>query len=169
MYDEDENEEGPGEWSEEGIPENAVVLRTNDRLPIEQRRLDDDEELAPGMAIVGTFLGDNLIARSSQPKEWEAEVAGRLFVDGVPLVYAGVSDPQKGIEASLFAEIDLAKLPREPWQPVPDGTALYLLGKVVRVKDDLQGREPEMECLDHFRSVLERGGVAVVDRLLRDL
>jgi hypothetical protein len=168
--DDDENErDEPGEWSTEGIPEEAVVLRTNSPVPIEQRRLDDDEELAPGMAIVGTFLGDNLIARSSQPPEWEAAVAAPLFDGGVPLVYAGVANPEKGIEASLFAEIELSRLPREPWQPEPDGTALYLLGKLVRVKADYGGASPEEECLDHFRAVLERGGMSVVDRLLRDL
>ena len=170
MFDDDEHDnDGPGEWSSEGIPEEAVVLRTNMPIPIEQRRLADDDELAPGMAIVGTFLDENMIARSSQPPEWEASVAGRLFEGGVPLVYAGVADPDKGIDASLFAEVALARLPREPWQPEPEGTALYLLGKLVRVKADYGNGAPEAECLEHFRTVLEKGGMSVVDRLLRDL
>lgn len=172
-YD-DEYEEGadPGDEEEEDEestePGQPVMLVTAAALPLERRRLEDDPELAEG-AIVGTYLGGRLIARSVQDAEWSAEAEGDVFTVPRQLVYLGREVEGGTIRAELCALVPAADIPHEPWQPAPENDALVLLGIVVRLPADRTHDELTAECLDHFETIVGAGAEPVADRVLRSL
>lgn len=145
-----------------------VMLVTASPLPLERRRLDDDPELAAG-AIVGTYLGGRLIARSVQDGEWTAEAEGDVFTVPRQLVYLGREVEGGTIRAELCALIPAADIPHEPWQPASEHDALVLLGIVVRLPADRRRDDFAEECLDHFETIVGAGAEPVADRVLRSL
>jgi hypothetical protein len=168
------------EFDDEGrivFPQGSIRLATSViPIPVRRKIEESDEELAPGMSIVGTYLGDKLIARcavdiESDESQWDEEDQ-KLLTGGVAFRYVGQVTPD-GIEAHLFAIIPAERL-LEPWQELPEPTeddspeVLMYLGKVVRVKDDLvgDGSDPLLECVSHVHAILAGPVVPVVERLL---
>ena len=148
--------------------DHPVMLVTATALPLERRRLEDDPELAAG-AIVGTYLGGRLIARSVQDSEWTAEAEGDVFTVSRQLVYLGREVEGGTIRAELCALIPAADIPHEPWQPASEHDALVLLGIVVRLPADRTRDDFAEECLDHFETIVGDGAEPVADRVLRSL
>lgn len=148
-----------------------ILLETAESFPLERRRLPDDPELAgEGMAVVGSFLGERLIARSVAPGDWTPDADGGLLKAPRQLVYVGEVRPDGTLYAQLGAVVPPEAIPREPWQPEPEGAGLLLLGVVVRLAQDRRAdRAPAEEAVDHFATILGRGGVPVVDKLLGGL
>jgi hypothetical protein len=168
-HDDDYDEGEEGETDEESVePGQPVMLVTAAALPLERRRLDDDPELAEG-AIVGTYLGGRLIARSVQDSEWTPEAEGDVFAVPRQLVYLGREVEGGTIRAELCALLPAADIPREPWQQAPENDALVLLGIVVRLPADRTHDELTAECLDHFETIVGAGAEPVADRVLRSL
>lgn len=151
----------------EGVDQ-PVMLVTASPLPLERRRLEDDPELAAG-AIVGTYLGGRLIARSVQDAEWTSEAEGDVFTVPRQLVYLGREVEGGTIRAELCALIPAADIPHEPWQPASEHDALVLLGIVVRLQADRTRDDFAAECLDHFETIVGAGAEPVADRVLRSL
>lgn len=145
-----------------------VMLVTAASLPLERRRLEDDPELVAG-AIVGTYLGGRLIARSVQDAEWAPELEGEVFTVPRQLVYLGREVEGGTIRAELCALLPAADIPHEPWQPASEHDALVLLGIVVRLPADRTHDEFAAECLDHFETIVGAGAEPVADRVLRSL
>lgn len=166
--DVNDDEESDDEESDAESPDQPVMLVTATPLPLERRRLDDDPELAAG-AIVGTYLGGRLIARSVQDPEWTAEAEGEVFTVPRQLVYLGREVEGGTIRAELCALIPAADIPHEPWQPAPEHDALVLLGIVVRLPADRTRDDFAAECLDHFETIVGAGAEPVADRVLRSL
>jgi hypothetical protein len=165
--DDESYEENADEVADEEVAP-PVMLVTATPLPLERRRLDDDPELAQG-AIVGTFLGGRLIARSVQDPEWTPEAEGDVFAPPRQLVYLGREVEGGTIRAELCALIPAADLPHEPWQPAAENDALVLLGIVVRLPADRKREDFAEECLDHFETIVGAGAEPVADRVLRSL
>ena len=161
-----DEETGADEGDDEATQ--SVMLVTATPLPLERRRLDDDPELAQG-AIVGTFLGGRLIARSVQDAEWTPEAEGDVFTTPRQLVYLGREVEGGTIRAELCALIPAADIPHEPWQGPPENDALVLLGIVVRLPADRTRDDFAEECLDHFETIVGAGAEPVADRVLRSL
>ena len=161
-----DEETGADEGDDEAVQ--SVMLVTATPLPLERRRLDDDPELAQG-AIVGTFLGGRLIARSVQDSEWTPEAEGDVFTTPRQLVYLGREVEGGTIRAELCALIPAAHIPHEPWQGPPENDALVLLGIVVRLPADRTRDDFAEECLDHFETIVGAGAEPVADRVLRSL
>lgn len=139
---------------------------------IERRRLPDEPELQPGMAIVGSFVDGKLIARSVAPEEWTPELEGGLFSTPRQIMYQGTETEDRTVRAQLMAIIPAADLPREPWQPEPEEDAaasVVMLGVVVRLPGDRQETELQHECLSHFMNVMGGNAEPVVDRILKSL
>lgn len=164
--DEDEQDDVQDEDAESA--DQPVMLVTASPLPLERRRLEDDPELAAG-AIVGTYLGGRLIARSVQDAEWTPEAEGDVFAVPRQLVYLGREVEGGTIRAELCALIPAADIPHEPWQPAPEHDALVLLGIVVRLPADRTRDDFAEECLDHFETIVGAGAEPVADRVLRSL
>lgn len=171
-YDDDDDGDDAADDEEQGddaeSPDQPVMLVTASPLPLERRRLDDDPELAAG-AIVGTYLGGRLIARSVQDAEWAAEAEGDVFTVPRQLVYLGREVEGGTIRAELCALIPAADIPHEPWQPAPEHDALVLLGIVVRLPADRTRDDFAEECLDHFETIVGAGAEPVADRVLRSI
>jgi hypothetical protein len=151
---------------------NTVVLITDQSLQLTRRRLEDDPELAPGAAIVGTYLGDALITRAVADPEWEPE-SDMGLLDLPRQIHYQANEIEGGtIRAELSAIIPASETPREPWQPEPEDDAppqIFPLGIVVRLAADRTGAELELECFVHFQAILSGGGEPVADRILRSL
>ena len=145
------------------------VIRTPEPVLIERRRLEDDDELAPGAAIVGAFLEGRLIARSIAESDWAVEDDRGLF--NVPRVieYVPAESKDGSIRAELYAVIPAAEVPREPWEAEPEMDAGLLLGVVVRLANERSQDNFANECLDHFLAIINQGAEPVVDRLLRSI
>lgn len=151
---------------------NPVILVTDEPLQLLRRRLDDDPELAPDAAIVGTYLQDRLITRSVAEPDWTPE--SDLGLLGVPrrLHYQATEVEGATIRAELGALIPASDIPREPWQPEPDDDApplLFPLGIVVRLAADRTGAAVEVECFVHLQAILAGSAEPVADRILRSL
>ncbi len=139
---------------------------------LERRRLPDDEELAPDAAIVGTYIGDNLVARCAGPPDWSPEADMGLFEAPRQVQYSGVEGEDGTIRAELGALIPAADMPREPWEAEPEEDIpplLFPLGVIVRIPADRTGEDLVTECAKHLLAVLTGGGEPVVDRLLKHL
>jgi hypothetical protein len=151
---------------------NTVILATEDALPLSRRRLDDDPELAPGAAIVGTYLDDRLITRAVAEPDWDADADLGLLDVPRQLRYQAAEVEGATIRAELGAIIPAADMPREPWQPEPESDApplIFPLGIVVRLAADRTGAPLEVECFIHFQAILAGSAEPVADRILRSL
>jgi hypothetical protein len=151
---------------------NPVVLVTDQPLPLTRRRLDDDPELAPGAAIVGTYLGESLLTRAVAEPDWSPDSDMGLLDEPRQLRYQATEVEGGTIRSELSAVIPAADIPREPWQPEPEDDApplIFPLGIVVRIAEDRTGAELELECFVHFQAILAGSGEPVADRILRRL
>jgi hypothetical protein len=151
---------------------NPVILVTDQPLQITRRRLDDDPELAPGAAIVGSYLGESLITRAVAEPDWDAESDLGLLEAPRQLHYQALEIDGGTIRAELGAVVPADSIPREPWQPEPEEDApplIFPLGIVVRLSADRTGAELELECFIHFQAILSGSGEPVADRILRSL
>jgi hypothetical protein len=151
---------------------NQVVLVTDQPLQLTRKRLDDDPELAPGAAIVGTHLGDSLITRAVAEADWEPESDRGLLDLPRHLHYQAIEIGGGTIRAELGAVIPASDIPREPWQPEPEDDSpplIFPLGIVVRIAADRTGADLELECFVHFQAILSGSGEPVADRILRHL
>lgn len=149
-----------------------VSLLTGTPFQIERRRLEDEPELQPDMAIVGSFVNGKMIARSVAALEWEPEDEGELFSEPRQIMYQAEETEDGTIRAQLMAIIPASDIPREPWQPEPDEdapAAVMPLGIVVRLPADRKEIDIQTECVAHFASVLGGKAEPVVDRILRSL
>jgi hypothetical protein len=149
-----------------------VVLVTDQPLQLDRVRLDDDPELAPGAAIVGTYLAGHLITRSVAEPDWEPASDLSILDRPRQLRYQAAEIDGATIRAELGAIIPAADLPREPWQPEPEDDApplVFPLGVVVRLATDRTGAPLEIECFIHFQAILSGGGEPVADRILKGL
>lgn len=151
---------------------NQVILITDESLQLLRRRLDDDPDLAPGAAIVGTYLQDRLITRAVAEPDWTPEADLALLGAPHRLHYQAAEVEGATIRAELGAIIPASDIPREPWQPEPDDDApplLFPLGIVVRLAADRTGAALEVECFIHFQAILAGSAEPVADRILRSL
>ena len=151
---------------------NQVVLVTDQPLQLTRRRLDDDPDLAPGSAIVGTYLGESLLTRSVADIDWQPEADLGLLDQPRHLHYQATEIEGGTIRAELGAVIPAGDIPREPWQPEPEDDSpplIFPLGIVVRIAADRTGAELELECFVHFQAILSGSGEPVADRILRNL
>lgn len=149
-----------------------VVLVTNEPLQLVRKRLDDDPELAPGAAIVGTYLGESLITRAVAEPDWDSDSDLGLLDAPRQIHYQAIEVEGATIRAELSAVIPAADIPREPWQPEPepdDPPLIFPLGIVVRLAADRTGAALEIECFIHFQAILSGSGEPVADRILRSL
>lgn len=150
----------------------AVVLVTDQPLQLSRRRLEDDPELAPGAAIVGTYLGEALITRAVAEADWDTESDLGLLDSPRQLHYQATEIDGATIRAELGAIIPASDIPREPWQPEPEENSpplIFPLGIVVRIAADRTGAELELECFIHFQAILSGQAEPVADRILRNL
>lgn len=151
---------------------NPVILVTEKPLQLTRRRLDDDPELAPGAAIVGTYLGESLITRAVAEPDWQPESDLGLLDSSRQLHYQATEIDGGTIRAELGAVIPAADIPHEPWQLAPDDDTpplIFPLGIVVRISADRTGAQLELECFIHFQAILSGSGEPVADRILRSL
>ena len=149
-----------------------VVLVTEQHLQLSRERLEDDPELAPGAAIVGTYLGEALITRAVAEPDWEPDSDLGLLSAPRQLHYQAAEIDGATIRAELGAVIPAAEIPREPWQPEPEEDSpplIFPLGIVVRIAADRTGAALEVECFIHFQAILSGSGEPVADRILRRL
>lgn len=160
----------PTQHDDRVAPPEPVILATREPLPLERRRLPDDVELASGAAVVGTYLFDQLIARSVADETWSPDSDGALLADPRQLLYVATPRPDGTLYATLQAVIPASAIPREPWQPEPEQGAALLLGVVVRLAGERRfpGSTAD-EAMDHFAAILGGAAEPVVDRLLRGL
>lgn len=150
----------------------SVVLVTEQLLELNRRRMEDDPELAPGAAIVGTYVGDSLITRSVAEADWDEESDLGLLSLPRQVHYQATEIEGGTIRAELGAIIPAADIPREPWEPEPEEDApplIFPLGIVVRIAADRTGAELQVECFVHFQAILSGSGEPVADRILRSL
>jgi hypothetical protein len=148
------------------------AIRTSAPVQIERRRMDDDEDLAPDAAIIGAFVEERLVARSMTGGDWTPEHDQGLFDVPRVIQYIASETEGGGIRAELCAVIPAADIPREPWQPEPEGDTpdgVVLLGVVVRLAHERTQGTFQAECLDHFMKIMNLGAEPVVDRLLRSV
>jgi hypothetical protein len=151
-----------------------LVLLTTTPVGIYRKLEPPEPEMAPGCAIIGTYLQlvDRPIGRVAVRVDEAVEPNNDILAEPVCLRYAGMMRPE-GIEANLFAIIPPDRL-REPWQAntlVADNDVelLMYLGKVVRVRDDV-GKDTEVnEMLIHLSRIMAGDAAPLVERLLRDL
>lgn len=173
--DDPESGDGDLDAADAGAPDadepGQIILETAERLPLSRRRLADEPELTgEGTAVAGAYIGDRLIARSVVPDEWTPEADGELFSEPRNVVYIGQVRPDGTLYAQVGAVIPGEAIPHEPWQPAPDEPAILLLGVVVRLQQDRSAaRSDAEEALDHFATILGRGAVPVVDKMLGGL
>jgi len=151
---------------------NSVILVTDEPLQLTRKRLEDDPELAPGAAIVGTYLGESLITRAVAEPDWDNESDLGLLEPPRQLHYQATEIDGATIRAELGAVIPAADIPREPWQPEPEADApplIFPIGIVVRLAADRTGAALDIECFIHFQAILSGSGEPVADRILRTL
>lgn len=175
--------------SQSGQPEDSMVLvATRDLVPLRVTAIEDDRT-PDGMACMGTFVHERLIARSVVPPDALAELDERqVFSSPVRLALAAVEE-DPGLQCRLFALLPAARFdddePDEPWAasvprfedaetpaPDPDAVVPVLLGHIVRFRRDRKHPEDlAEEAADVLRTVLadERPLTNVIDRLLDDL
>jgi len=162
----------PDDESPPDLP--ILAIRTTASFPIERRRLPDDPELAPDLAIVGAFLDGRMIARAGLPMEWDSALDAALFHAPRPIEYhARDSKAGQAIHAQLYAVIPADAIPpEEPWMPRADADAepvLLELGVVVRLAGDRGDRSFQDECVDHLNAILSGNAKPAADRALEIL
>lgn len=190
------------DWS--GVPDgagreeqpDAIIVATDGVLPVRLARLPDDPSIEAGLVVLGSYLGERLVARCAVPADAATMIAERgLLREPARLALAARVAPP-GLQCRLFA---LVTLPREegageeaaePWadslpgasyeraiagpgadQTGPGGqAAAILLGQIVRFARDR--RHPDSlpdEAIDVLATIVEGRLVEVVDKVLDDL
>jgi hypothetical protein len=150
-----------------------LILLTTTPVGIYRKLEEADPELAPGCAIIGTYLQkvDRPIGRVAVKAEECSEPNNDILAEPVCLRYAGMMKPE-GIEANMFAIIPPARMQErweEPLLQDDDIELLMYLGKIVRVRDDV-GKDTEInEMLIHLSRILAGDAAPLVERLLRDV
>lgn len=171
----------------------AVVVATEQPLPLRVERISDDR--APdGMVVLGSFLGDRLVARCAVAEDAAEMLDARgFFRDPARLVLAAREAPP-GLQCQLFALVELPpdgdEPANEPWADslpgasydratgfappeesgAPEGQAAVLLGQIVRFDRDRKhpGNLP-LEAIDVLSTIVQGRLVEVVDKVLDDL
>lgn len=171
----------------------AVVVATEQPLPLRVEPISDDR--APeGMVVLGSFLGDRLVARCAVPEDAAAMLDERgFFRDPARLVLAAREAPP-GLQCQLFALVDLPpegdEPEEDPWaaslpgagydravgftppgeSPDGDGQAAVLLGQIVRFdRDRKHPGNLSLEAIDVLSTIVQGRLVEVVDKVLDDL
>jgi len=151
----------------------GIIIRTHIEYWIQRSRLDDDPEMAPGLAVIGAYVNGKLIARAGLPPEWDAAEDNALFRDPRAIQYMAVEpEPNQALRAELFAIVPVSAIPSdEPWVDTDDdeddGSALITLGVVLRLPEDRSSdRSFEEECVHHLHAILGGNAKPAVDRAL---
>lgn len=177
-------------------PAGSVIVATEEALPVRLERLADDPSLGEDLVVLGSYLGERLVARCAVPPEAAAMIEEQsLLRDPVRLVLT-VREAAPGLQCQLFALVNMpadseaAAPDPEPWAdslpgasydrevgfappedgPDGDGQAAVLLGQIVRF--DRDRRYPESlpdEAVDVLSAIVQGKLVEVVDKLLDDL
>lgn len=161
-----------------------------------QVSLVEDDRTPEGMVCMGSFRGNNLIARCVIPPEmWEQVIEHALFEDPIPVVLVARESPP-GLKCQLYA---LLQLPEEltdedddeeeaPWASSVPGSSYeaevggndeddederlvaFPLGEIVRFKKDrVHPDNLPLEAADVLRTLIEGKTTEVVDKALEDL
>ncbi len=182
---------------ETGRPAVPVALAATESPILLHAELVEDERTPEGMVCMGTFRGDQLIARCVlSPEAWdEIEEAG-VFEEPVPVVLVAQEAPP-GLQCRLFAMIPLTDLTdeddeegeeAEPWAAsVPSSRyeeavaedeedddepriVPLPLGNIVRYDRDRKFPDSlPREAVDILQKVIQGRTTEVVDRALADL
>jgi hypothetical protein len=193
-FDDGGNGASDGGPARPGVP---VALAATESPILLHAELVEDERTPEGMVCMGTFRGDQLIARCVlSPEAWdEIEEAG-IFEEPVPVVLVAQEAPP-GLQCRLFAMIPLVELTddeeedeeeAEPWAAsVPssryeeaiaeeeddDGEPRIVplpLGNIVRYERDRKFPDSlPREAVDILQKVIQGRTTEVVDRALADL
>lgn len=177
-------------------PSNGVIVATTEPVPLRVVEIPDDDRAPAGMTVLGSFLGDRLIARSAVPREVLTELdSNGIFQEPVRLALAAREAPP-GLRCELYAlvTIDPSQYdddPVEPWadslpghhydrtaepnEPRPGDEpnhqqAAVLLGQIVRFdKDRKFPTDLIAESADVLGTIVNGKLVEVVDKVLDDL
>ncbi|MDZ4675055.1 MAG: hypothetical protein SGI84_11415 [Gemmatimonadota bacterium] len=177
-------------------PAEGVIVATEEALPLRLERLAADPSLGQDLVVLGSFLGERLVARCAVPLAAAAMIEDQeLLRDPVRLVLA-VREASPGLQCQLFALVSMP-LDRaetepevEPWAASSPGAsydravgltppesgrddstpAAVLLGQIVRFDRDRRfpASLPE-EAVDVLSAIVQGKLVEVVDKLLDDL
>lgn len=171
----------------------SVVVATDQPLPLRVDRINDDR--APdGMVVLGSFLGDRLVARCAVPEEAALMLEARDFFQAPARLVLAARVAPPGLQCQLFALIELPEDhdedPEEPWAasvpgagferavgydaPEEDagagGQAAVLLGQIVRFDRDRKHLDNlPLEAIDVLSTIVQGRLVEVVDKVLDDL
>lgn len=188
-----------GELDEAARPGVPVALAATETPVLLHAELVHDDRTPDGMVCMGTYRGDQLIARCVlSPEAWdEIEDAG-VFEEPVPVVLVAQEAPP-GLQCRLFAMIPLVELvddeddedegDSEPWAAsVPSSRyeeaiagaeeddddepriVPLPLGNIVRYDRDRKFPESlPREAVDILQKVIQGRTTEVIDRALADL
>lgn len=174
----------------------SVIVATEEALPLRLERMPDDPSLGKDLIVLGSFLGDRLVARCAVPPAAAAMIEDQaLLRDPVRLVLA-VREAAPGLQCQLFALVTMpadgedAEPDPEPWAASLPGAsydretgyavpgaerdeaaqAAVLLGQIVRFERDRRypASLPD-EAVDVLSAIVQGKLVEVVDKLLDDL
>lgn len=182
----------------DGLPEPvaSVIVATEEALPVRLERMADDPSLGDDLVVLGSYLGERLVARCAVPPAAAAMIEEQaLLRDPVRLVLA-VREAAPGLQCQLFALVTMppdateAEPAAEPWADSLPGAsydrevglagagesaddeaqAAVLLGQIVRFDRDRRypGSLPD-EAVDVLSAIVQGKLVEVVDKLLDDL
>lgn len=175
-------------------PERPLAVAATDKpLTVALKPLED-ERAPEGMACLGSYLGQRLVARCVVPPEAAEFLLQRgLFERPVRLALAAREAPP-GLQCQLYALVELKEgmlddaedEPEAPWaasvpgagydaavQESTDGEepqAAVFLGQIVRfAKDRKHPGDLARETVDVLRTIVEGDVSEVVDKVLEDL
>ena len=167
----------------------VAIVATQEALPVRIEEIADDRT-PDGMACMGTFLGERMIARSVVPPEAIAELLEKAIFDAPVQIGLAAVEGDPGLQCRLFALVPAQELhepeePEEPWAAsVPrfeqeahtdlpkDAVIPLLLGHVVRFDSDRKHPDDlAAEAADVLRKIMSSEAPLqnVVDRVLEDL
>ncbi len=167
----------------------VAIVATQEALPVRIEEITDDRT-PDGMACMGTFLGDRMIARSVMPPEAIAELLEKAIFDAPVQIGLAAVEGDPGLQCRLFALVPAQELhepeePAEPWAAsVPrferevhtdlpeDAVIPLLLGHIVRFDSDRKHPDDlAAEAADVLRKIMSSEAPLqnVVDRVLEDL
>jgi hypothetical protein len=177
-------------------PPDGVIVATEEALPLRLERLEPDPTVGAGLVILGSYLGERLVARCAVPPAAAAMIEDRgLLRDPVRIALAA-REASPGLQCQLFALVAMPRdlgeeeTPEEPWaasvpgagydravgghdredEPEAAPQAAVLLGQIVRFARDR--RHPSSlpdEAIDVLFTIVQGQLVEVVDKLLDDL
>lgn len=177
-------------------PADGVIVATEEALPVRLERLADDPSLGDNLVVLGSFLGERLVARCAVPPAAAAMIEDQALLRHPVRLVLAVREESPGLQCQLFA---LVSMPHNPAEPETDaepwaassagasydrevgfappeggqddaGQAAVLLGQIVRFDRDRRfpGSLPE-EAVDVLSAIVQGKLVEVVDKLLDDL